>query len=223
MTLTDFEAAYGRARELGHQWVQFKVAKKSEPRNWDRVQVMPMLYGTVPRTHRRSTVPRRREVRRSRSLAREGAGYAAQVQRTEEGARNVSYDIYLRSKPCEHCGRRGDEPMSHGPTYNLSPIFDLALTGEPLPSPEVGELEVVLFRKETERPRGLRILSGRKARDTIPMLENALKRMRDPALIPKFRELEPPNKWGTYEDGITVFEYLLKDAEAYPDNVWEIH
>ena len=46
MTLTDFEAAYGRARELGHQWVQFKVTKKSEPRNWDRVQVMPMLYGT---------------------------------------------------------------------------------------------------------------------------------------------------------------------------------
>ena len=112
--------------------------------------------------------------------------------------------------------------MSHDPTYNLTPIFDFALTGEPLPNPEVSEIGVVLFRHETERPRGLRVLSGRKAKDTIPMLENALKRMRDPDLVPKFRSLAAPNGWGTYEDGIKVFEYLLKDANAYPDNTWEI-
>lgn len=47
----------------------------------------------------------------------------------------MSYDIYLRSEPCDKCGRGGEEPELPNPTYNLTPIFDLALTGEPLPNP----------------------------------------------------------------------------------------
>lgn len=135
----------------------------------------------------------------------------------------MSYDIYLRAEKCPHCGARGAEPDSHDPTYNLTPIFDLALTGEPLPNPEVGEGAVVLLGVKTDRPRGLRVLSGRKASDTLPWLEKALTKLLDPKLQPDFRKLEPENKWGTVEDAIKVFKYLIRDAQEYPDNVWEIH
>lgn len=135
----------------------------------------------------------------------------------------MSYDIYLRADKCPTCNRpSGDEPMSHDPTYNLTPLFDWAITGEPLPNPEVGEIGVVLFGHKTDRPRGLRILSGRKAKDTLPWLENALRRLRDPANRAKCQELQAPNGWGTHEDAIKVMEYLIKDAQEYPNNTWDI-
>lgn len=134
----------------------------------------------------------------------------------------MSYDIYLRGDECATCGHMPEGPDGHHPTYNLTPIFDLALTGEPLPNPEVGEFGVVLLKEKTDRPRGLRILSGRKARDTVPMLENGLKRLEDPAWRERFAALEPANKWGTHADAIRVFNYLLHDATTYPEHTWSI-
>ena len=78
----------------------------------------------------------------------------------------MSYDIYLRTKkpPCGECGRAFENSyISWIPTYNLTPIFDRALTGEELPNPDVSEAQVVLFKEKTDRPRGLRLLSGHKA------------------------------------------------------------
>lgn len=134
----------------------------------------------------------------------------------------MSYDIYLREPRCEACGRGGGSPIDHNPTYNLTPIFDLALTGEPMPNPDVSEAGVVLFGQQTDRPRGLRVLSGRKAADTMTALENGLRRLRDPDWAARFRALEPENRWGTHADAIKVFEYLIKDAKEYPEHVWEI-
>lgn len=137
----------------------------------------------------------------------------------------MSYDIYLRGDPetCPTCGRRASEPDLPDPTYNLTPIFDRALTGENLPNPDVNEAMVVLFRKETDRPRGLRLLSGRKAKDTAEWLRKALARVSDPANAAMFRSLEPENKWGTLEDARYVFEKLIVAAEEYPEHKWEVH
>jgi hypothetical protein len=135
----------------------------------------------------------------------------------------MSYDIYLRSKKCDTCGHEPDGPeYLPNPTYNLTGIFDRALTGEPLPNPEVGEAAVVLFGKATDRPRGLRVLSGRKARDTAPWIAKALAHLKNPAEADAFRALEPENRWGTLKDAQWVMERLLEAAEQYPDHVWEI-
>lgn len=137
----------------------------------------------------------------------------------------MSYDIYLRSDPetCPTCGRRGFEPDLPDPTYNLTPIFDRALTGEDLPNPDVSECAVVLFRKETDRPRGLRLLSGRKAKDTADWLRKALAHVNDPANAATFCALEPENKWGTLEDAQYVFGKLIEAAAEYPEHKWEVH
>ena len=140
----------------------------------------------------------------------------------------MSYDIYIRSKHfCPHCGRDSSRSEdSYGgelpePTYNLTPIFDLALTGEGLPNPGVSEFSVVIFREKTDRPRGLRVLSGRKVGDTIGMLEAALKRISDDP--EPFRKLEPDNGWGTLKGAVQVLTRMRDAArECNPEATWDI-
>jgi hypothetical protein len=140
----------------------------------------------------------------------------------------MSYDIYIRSKHfCPHCGRDStrDSDSYSGelpePTYNLTPIFDLALTGEPFPNADVGEGAVVLFKAKTDRPRGLRVLSGRKVGDSIPMLDIALRRIADDP--EPFRKLEPANGWGTLKDAVWVFERMREAAsKCNPEATWDI-
>jgi hypothetical protein len=134
----------------------------------------------------------------------------------------MSYDIYLRGSECPTCKRKGPEPILPNPTYNLTAIFDFALTGESLPNPDVSEGQVVIFKAPTDRPRGLRILSGRRAEETITVLEEALARIQSPALEESFRALLPANGWGTLPGAIVVLEILLEEARQHPWNVWEI-
>ena len=47
MTLRELEQAYWTAREKGHQWIQLQIARKHAPKNWDRVRVLPGLYGKI--------------------------------------------------------------------------------------------------------------------------------------------------------------------------------
>jgi len=105
----------------------------------------------------------------------------------------------------------------------LTEIFDLALTGEPLPNPQTNEFETVILGATTDRPRGLRILSGRKASDTVKMLENALGRLFDPEWHDRFVALEPPNKWGDLKGARTVVSRLLDAAREYPSLEWLVH
>lgn len=137
----------------------------------------------------------------------------------------MSYTIRLHADPvkCPTCGHEDEGPdYLPDPTYNLTPIFDLALTGEPLPNPEVGEGAVVLLRASTDRPRGLRLLDGRRAGDTVDWMRKALAHLNDPAQADAFRALEPSNRWGTLKDARWVMERLIEAAENYPRHVWEI-
>ena len=134
----------------------------------------------------------------------------------------MSYDVYLRAPNCPTCGHKPYEPDCPDPTYNLTPIFDLALTGEGLPNPEVSEASVVLLHKETDRPRGLRLLNGRKASETLAQLNHAIDRLSDETLRDKFVALEPPNKWGTLPDALYVMNKLRDLAAEYPNNFWEV-
>lgn len=140
----------------------------------------------------------------------------------------MSYSIYLEgvaAPPCPTCGRASDEeesPDCPNPTYNLTPIFDLALTGEGLPNPDVAEVAVVLFREETDRPRGLRLLSERTGRDSIAALDAAISRMDDDGSRPAFLALEPANGWGDFSGARKVIGQLRALAERYPDHVWRI-
>ena len=110
----------------------------------------------------------------------------------------MSYDIYLRKlpSPCPTCGHEAPAPAPDlpDPTYNLTPIFDLALTGEPLPNSNVSEAQIRV----------------------------ALEKLNDPAHRSAFRALEPSNGWGTTKDAIYVMERLLTAAMSYPDSTWEI-
>lgn len=136
----------------------------------------------------------------------------------------MSYEIYLSKPPCPTCGCCGPEPECPDPTYNLTPIFDLALTGEPLPNPDVGECEAVLFGTPTDRPRGLRVLNGRRAADTVEQLRMALVQLHDPGKHAAFRKLEPYNGWGTLKDAVLVLKRLLELASnpEYQDHVWDV-
>lgn len=144
---------------------------------------------------------------------------------TPKGKKPMSYTIYLDSPPsCEHCGRRGEAPdWCPDPTYNLTPIFDLALTGDGLPNPETAEVSVVLFGHKTDRPRGLRLLNGKTGKDSKPILDAALARLNDPALADRFTALQPENGWGNLPGAIKVMGRLAELAEAYPANTWRVH
>jgi hypothetical protein len=142
-----------------------------------------------------------------------------------EGQAIVSYDIYLDGVPavCPACGNSKPEPSLSNPTYNLTPLFDYALTGETLPNPTISEGAVVLFRAKTDRPRGLRLLSGRIARDTVLQLQAANARLSDPEESETLHSLEPSNGWGDLARAKATIQELLSAAEAYPDHKWRIH
>jgi hypothetical protein len=129
----------------------------------------------------------------------------------------MSYDIDFGCPTC-HSG-----PERLNPTYNLTPLFDLALTGEPLPNPDTSEMAVVLFREKTDRPRGLRILSGRTGAESLVPLRKALGHLEDPAKRAAFDKLAEPNKgWGTHEDAVWVVRKMIEMAESSPTSVWNI-
>lgn len=114
----------------------------------------------------------------------------------------MSYDIELK---CDKCHA---EPVSlPDPTYNLTPIFDLALVG----------------RDPTEdRPKGLCVLDGRQAGDTIAQLEGAAKRLWSTTYEDELRKLEPANRWGTLECARKVVDELLEAARRFPEHRWRV-
>lgn len=122
----------------------------------------------------------------------------------------MSYSVRLRGIKCPCCGATA-EPESLSPTGNLHQIFDLALTGEPLPTP-------------CNRPAGLHILAGKKAADTIQLLLVALGRFKVPEFQEAFRKLEEEggNGWGTSLGASYVLAKLVSMATDYPNNVWEV-
>ena len=121
---------------------------------------------------------------------------------------------------CRCCGRGPDDLPQ--PTYNLTAIFDFALTGEALPNPEVSEVAVVLLNKTTDRPRGLRIIDGLTGEQSLEKLRHALASMAEPTHAKAYQDLEPRNQWGSLAGAWSVLDALLKAAEEWPGNVWGI-
>jgi hypothetical protein len=118
----------------------------------------------------------------------------------------MSYSIELKGQPCPTCCHTA-EPTLPNPTYTLVHIFDLALADDDA---------------TPDRPRGLRLLSGHDGASTVAQLQKAHARLADPALEPRFRALEPSNRWGTLEDARRVIGLLLAAAEKYPAHVWSV-
>ncbi len=127
----------------------------------------------------------------------------------------MSYDIYLR-------GDSGEHDSLPNPTYNLTEIFDHALTEENLPNPDITEMQVVLFREKTDRPRGLRLLSGKTGAETLEWIERAIRCLEDPKKRKTFLALQPSNGWGDLPGAIEVMRDLAEAAKDYPLSVWEI-
>lgn len=134
----------------------------------------------------------------------------------------MSYSIHLEAPPCPACGRGDSVPKCPDPTYNLTPIFDLALTGEDLPNPEIGEGAVVTFGDKTDRARGLRLLDGKRAADSLAMLNAALDRVADERLRDRFLALEPKNRWGDFGGACRVLRILKELAWQHPSHIWSV-
>lgn len=124
----------------------------------------------------------------------------------------MSYTIRLSGRACQYCGCVAPNPELPNPTYNLLPIFHLALTFD---------------RQTPEELMGLHTLTGKAARDTVEKLRIALDRIRDPNLEAEFKELEPSfergvNGWGDKAGAEWVLGELLAAAIEYPNHVWEV-
>ena len=100
----------------------------------------------------------------------------------------MSYDIHLVIDTGGEYAARVTECRS--PTYNLGPMFALAL-GHPI-----------------------RDLAGQLAKDVTPTLQAAIKSMK--AKPAKFKKLNPANGWGSYEGAVSSLEWLLEVCKEHP-------
>lgn len=115
----------------------------------------------------------------------------------------MSYRINLvlpAAPHCAHCGRGPDEPANVGDwnfTWNLGPMLRTAGVG---------------FSRDDN-------LHGRTGAECAALLGTAIRAMEaDPV---RFRAMDPPNKWGSY-DGILLVLREIRDAcERYPTAVME--
>ena len=100
----------------------------------------------------------------------------------------MSYDLCLRMDTGGKYPAAVTETKS--PTYNLCAMFALAL-GQPI-----------------------RELDGMLAADAVPILEKATAAMKKaPA---KFKKLNPPNGWGSYEGALESLCWLLEMCQEHP-------
>lgn len=105
----------------------------------------------------------------------------------------MSLDVYLEPDKCPHCGRSG-EGFSANITHNLTEMAH-----------EAGIYEVVWRPEEC----GIQ-----KARQLIKPLRKAIAEMKaDPE---RFRQHNPPNGWGTYDDFVPWLERYLEACEEMP-------
>ena len=100
----------------------------------------------------------------------------------------MSYDIWLEID----VGADAPHELTntHSPTYNLHDMFELALGGP------------------------MRELDGKTGAECAPVLRAAVAQMRrTPA---RFKKLNPPNGWGSYEGAVATLGWLLSKCLAFP-------
>ena len=100
----------------------------------------------------------------------------------------MSYDVSL----VINTGKEDKEIVEVGNiTWNLLPMFRLAMATN------------------------FKDLNGKKCKDVIPILKRAVEEMKDAPDI--YKALEPPNKWGTYEEGLNFLKNFLCECEENPE------
>ncbi len=90
---------------------------------------------------------------------------------------------------CPHCGHSETEEITDGITYNLMPMFRAAGWDH-------------------------NDYDGWSGEEMLPIAKEVLaKLVADPD---EFREFNPPNGWGTYEDAVWFFDALTSACERCP-------
>lgn len=111
----------------------------------------------------------------------------------------MSADFGASTPGCEGCGCTGHRLGDWNLTYNLTPMLKAA--GFP------GWSEVVSERRSD----GL-LPTGA---NTVPIFEAVLAELR--ANPEKYRAMNPPNGWGTYEGAVEVFADYIEKVGPHPD------
>lgn len=94
-------------------------------------------------------------------------------------------------------------------TYNVDPMFALALDGDPSAGIQNGA--ELLDRKSP----ALQRFKGKQAKECVVALRAAVERME--ATPNAFRELNPPNGWGNYELAVAYLRRFLAACERAPE------
>lgn len=104
--------------------------------------------------------------------------------------------------------------------YKLKPenmSYDIYLTHPDTPSHEIGNLTYNLAPMFSEAfgTYWKDLLNGNNGSACQSLIEEAIKKMEtDPDT---HKELEPANKWGTYESGLAFLKEMLTACEEYPN------
>jgi len=107
----------------------------------------------------------------------------------------MSLDLTYVTNACVTCGR-SDSDHNFNVTYNLSTMWHEAIPNQ-------------------ER---LIEVDGMIGKDSLPLLEEALKNLEsDPA---KFKEFNPPNRWGSYEGLVSTLHKMCEVIKKFPDGTW---
>lgn len=106
----------------------------------------------------------------------------------------MSLDIYLTLPACEHCGSKGQQVASRNVTHNLGKM-----------AREAGVYEALW--RPTEN--GLKL-----AGDLIAPLEAGIANLR--SRPEHFKQFNPENGWGSYDDFVPWLESLLEVCREYP-------
>jgi hypothetical protein len=124
----------------------------------------------------------------------------------------VSYDIWLEADLAGEKRARldGDEPGNI--TYNVDPMFALALGGESGDGIQNGR-ELLLDRKDP----ALKRFIDRPAAEAIGPLTSAVASMEGNP--DTYRALNPENGWGDYEGALDYLRRFLAACEAHPNAV----
>lgn len=109
----------------------------------------------------------------------------------------MSYTFGMRRPKCSKCGMEPELDYEKGMTYNVGPMFHDALGGHPI--------------RSLHNVPGWLLVS--------PLRMAALKMRANPD---KYRAMNPPNGWGSYESALETLEELLRWCEAEPDALLEV-
>jgi len=130
----------------------------------------------------------------------------------KEGGGSMSFDVYLDSPRCNHCGSGGETVYSFNLTHNVNEIVDRCIKGYECQNGPV----VAKTGDSSYQDRSWGRLEGWKASDAVPVLEAALHEATDPERRKEWLSLEPSNGWGKLEVVVEVMKEFLAACKDNP-------